>query len=150
MASQNALAGAVARMREGDFDALGDAIPYAKFLGITAKIDDGRLISVLNYQDSNIGNPVLPAIHGGVVGAFLEMAAIIELVWAGQTSVIPKPINVTVDYLRPARPEPIHARAVFAKAGRRIANVRVEGWQKDPAKPVAAVTCNFLIEPDSE
>lgn len=134
--------------RTQSFAAICDAIPYTKFLGITAELRDGDLVSVLNYQDSNIGNPILPAIHGGVVGAFLEMAAVLELIWARETSSVPKPINVTVDYLRAARPEPIHARAVFSKMGRRIANVRVEGWQKDPARPVAAATCNFLIEPE--
>lgn len=134
--------------RNKNFDAIADAIPYAKFLGITAKEQDGKLVSVLEFHETNIGNPVLPAIHGGVVGAFLEMAAIIELMWARETTAVPKPINVTIDYLRPARPEPIYARATFAKSGRRIANVRVEGWQKDPAKPVAAATCNFLLEPD--
>jgi hypothetical protein len=29
-----------------------------------------------------IGNPLLPALHGGAIGAFLEIAAIVELSWA--------------------------------------------------------------------
>ena len=36
-------------------------------------------------------------------------------------------------------------RAEIVKLGRRIANVRVQAWQDDPKRPVAAGIGNFLL-----
>jgi hypothetical protein len=40
------------------------------------------LTALLPFDESLIGNPFLPALHGGVTSAFLEMTAIIELSWS--------------------------------------------------------------------
>lgn len=128
-----------------DFGLICEAIPYARFLGISAAEDDGRMTSRLAYNERNLGNPALPALHGGVVGAFLETAAVIELMWAQEAVAVPKIINLTIDYLRPAGPRDTFARGVITKQGRRIATVAVEAWQDDPAKLVATANCHFLL-----
>ena len=47
------------------------AQPYAAVLGVGA--DDGETATVrLPYRDALVGNPMLPALHGGVIGAFVE------------------------------------------------------------------------------
>lgn len=134
--------------KSGDFSRFAEAIPYARFLGISAAEREGALISTLAFREGSVGNPALPALHGGVVGAFLETAAIFELLWARETVSLPKTINVTIDYLRPAGPRDCHARGVITKQGRRIANVSVEAWQRDPANPVATANCHFLLQAD--
>lgn len=133
--------------RTGIFDPVVDAIPYARFLGISVAEHDGGLLSTLAYSDHIIGNPALPAIHGGVIGAFLETAAIFHLLWEQESSQLPKTITVTVDYLRSAGPHDTYARGVITKLGARIANVRVEAWQSGPDRPVAAANANFLVTP---
>lgn len=133
--------------RRGDFDILTDAIPYARYLGITAATTDGRLISSLAYSPRNLGNPALPALHGGVVGAFLELAATFELLWHLECLTIPKTVNVSIDYLRPAGPATSHARGIITRYGRRVVNVRVAAWQEDEARPIAQGHAHFLIAP---
>ncbi len=83
-----------------------------------------------------IGNTFLPAIHGGTLGAMLEMAAIFHLLWETETETVPKIVNITVDYLRSARPVDVIACAKVTKQGRRMVNVYAEAWQDDRAKPV--------------
>jgi uncharacterized protein (TIGR00369 family) len=131
--------------RTHDFATLVEAIPYARFLGISVIERDGDLIAQLAYDDKLIGNKMLPAIHGGVVGAFLETAAIMKLLWLRESVQVPKTITVTIDYLRSAGPHPTYARGIITKLGARVANVRAEAWQADPAKPVAAANVNFLL-----
>lgn len=123
------------------------AVPYFRFLGLSVKRgeSDDELICVLPGDPRLIGNPRLPALHGGVVGALLESAAIVQLIWSAETDQIPKIIDLQVDYLRSARPVETYARAIITKHGRRVANVRAEAWQDDPDKPVAAAHAHFLL-----
>ena len=71
-----------AARQECDPQSLLDMIPYAAFIGAQAKVDDQRLLYWLDKRASNIGNPSLPAIHGGVIGGFLELAAAIEIIYS--------------------------------------------------------------------
>jgi acyl-coenzyme A thioesterase PaaI-like protein len=122
-----------------------DAIPYARFLGVDTEQVDGVWHCVLPFQDGLVGNPRLPAIHGGVLGAFLELTALLRLVDQGGTERVPKPITFSIDYLRSAGPVTTRARADIFKLGRRIANVHVVAWQEDPARPVASGNGKFLL-----
>ncbi len=131
----------------GDLSRFVDAIPYAKFLGISVAADGDQLLATLAYNDRNIGNPMLPALHGGVVGAFLETTAILQLLWQQESILVPKTITITVDYLRSARAVDTRARATVTKLGSRVANVHAAAWQDDPDKPVAAINANFMVTP---
>ena len=91
------------------------------------------------------GNPWLPALHGGVIGGLLETAAIVQLAHDQDTDNLPKPINVTIDYLRSGRIEPTWACARVTKLGRRVANVHASCWQQDADKPIATLVGHFLM-----
>lgn len=130
----------------GDPGQLLAAIPYARFLGLAATLDAGELITTMRYADHLIGNPALPAIHGGALGALLESAAVFSLLWTAETALLPKTITITVDYLRPARPVDTTARGIVTRIGRRVASVRVEAWQDDRAQIVATAHAHFLIK----
>jgi acyl-coenzyme A thioesterase PaaI-like protein len=125
--------------------ALVERIPYARFIGLHAEREADGLVCVLPFKPGLVGNARLPAVHGGVIGAFLEMTALLALIDAEEGERIPKPINFSTDYLRSAGPRQTLARAEIVKRGRRIANVRVLAWQEDPERPVAAGIGNFLI-----
>ncbi len=122
-----------------------DAIPYARFLGVTVERVDGALECVLPFRQEIVGNPILPAIHGGVIGAFLELTATLRVIDESGSERVPKPINFAIDYLRSAGPTTTRARADIFKFGRRVAVVRVVAWQDDPARPVAAGNGKFLV-----
>ena len=146
MSEATPLAELVRAAREaGDVGRFIDAIPYARFLGIFASAEGGVLTARLAHSDKIIGNPAVPAIHGGVVGAFLETTAILQLLWTLDTIRIPKTITITFDYLRSAGPHDTFARAEMTKLGSRVANVRAYAWQSDVAKPVSSANANFLI-----
>ncbi|HVO27319.1 MAG TPA: PaaI family thioesterase [Candidatus Margulisiibacteriota bacterium] len=122
-----------------------DAIPYARFLGVQVDRVEGVLQCVLPFREEIIGNAMLPAIHGGVIGAFLELTALLRLIDESGTDRVAKPINFAIDYLRSAGPATTRARADIFKLGRRVAVVHVVAWQDDPARPVASGNGKFLL-----
>ena len=122
-----------------------ERIPYARFLGVRAELAGDEMTAVLPFAQHLIGNPVLPALHGGVIGAFMEMTALAQLSLTQPLRRVPKTIDITVEYLRSAGPRDTYARAILRKVGRRVANVQVEAWQDSRAKPVAGLTGHFLL-----
>lgn len=125
-----------------------NAMPFARFLDVRAEVKGDELTLILPYRDPLIGNPMLPAIHGGVIGAFMEITAVGALMVRARTQKLPKTIDITIDYLRSGRPTDCFARAHITKLGRRIANVRVECWQFERADPIAVLHGHFLVAQD--
>jgi uncharacterized protein (TIGR00369 family) len=125
-----------------------DTVPYAKFLGVELELKGDELTAILPFKDSLIGNPLLPALHGGVVGALMELTAVAQILLVQNAKKAPKIIDISIDYLRSGKPVHTYARAHVTKLGRRIANVRVEAWQLDRADPIAALHGHFLLKSD--
>lgn len=138
---------ASAEGKKPDLQALVDAIPYCKFLGIEVDRKGTELTTILRFSQRLIGNPVLPALHGGVVGAFLEVTAVIQLMMEADSEDLPKPVDIGIDYLRSGKPVDTYARAIVTKHGRRVCNVRAEAWQDEHTRPIAALHGHFLIRP---
>jgi len=129
----------------GDYAPIAAAMPYMRFLAITARQGEFGLTCVLPAERRFVGNPLLPALHGGVVAGLMESAAILQLLATADIAHAPKLIDIAVDYLRPARVAETFARATVTRQGRRVANVGVEAWQDDRARPVAAARVHFLL-----
>jgi len=123
-------------------------VPYIQFLGMQAELAGDEMTATLPFSPRLIGNPALPALHGGVLGAFMELTALAQLSVLQQSHRVHKTIDITIEYLRPGRPQTTYARADVRKVGRRIANVHVEAWQEARGQPVAALRGHFLL-PDS-
>lgn len=156
----------VKQRRDAALSALVQGVPYIRFLGIEFERRGDELTAILPFRDTLIGNPMLPAIHGGVTASFLEVTAIIELSWArmwdgletGQIDAdslltdgpprLPKTIDFTVDYLRSGLPRDAYSRARVTRSGRRYASVHVEAWQDNRARLFAQATGHFLIPSD--
>ncbi|MBI5507072.1 MAG: PaaI family thioesterase [Deltaproteobacteria bacterium] len=128
-----------------DLDLMVTRIPYAVYLGLRVDLDEEGVLARLPFRNDLVGNAGLPALHGGVVGAFLELTALFQLLASVRDARIPKPINFNVNFLRSAGPLECLARARVVKHGKRIANVEVVAWQGDRAKPVASGFGNFLL-----
>lgn len=124
-----------------------ERIPYAQFLGLRAELAGDEMTAVLPFSPHLIGNPTLPAIHGGVLGAFMEMTALAQLSIKEGQQRQPRVIDISIEYLRSGRPRTTFARAEIKKVGRRIANVHVEAWQDQRANPIAALRGHFLVTP---
>ncbi|OYX41372.1 MAG: thioesterase [Rhodobacterales bacterium 32-67-9] len=153
----------VKERRDAALKALVHGVPYIQFLGIEFDRRGDELTAILPFDDKLIGNPLLPAIHGGVTAAFLEVAAIIELSWSlvwdemesgrldprkldpDHLPRLPKTIDFTVDYLRTGLPRDAYARARVNRSGRRYASVHVEAWQDNRSRLFAQGTGHFLM-----
>ena len=140
------LAQAAREGRTPDIAALLAAVPYCEFLGVTAQLADGRVVLQMPFDPKLVGNPLIPALHGGVIGSLLETAAIVQTVWDTKASAIPKPVDITIDYLRAGRALTSHASAKLARQGRRVVNVHAWMWQEDEARPIAALRGHFLLK----
>ncbi|WP_448510434.1 PaaI family thioesterase [Immundisolibacter sp.] len=126
-----------------EHDATLAALPYAAYLGL--RIDDSGALW-LPFRADLVGNYHIGALHGGVVAAALECAA---LVWLRrETAAAPRTIDLTIDYLRPAVSRDLHFAVAPIRVGRAVATVRVDAWQADPARPVAAGHGNFRLIAD--
>src|SRR5260370_20651368 len=92
--------------------------PFARCRGIRVG-DDGAL--VMPFSPKIIGNPILPAIHGGMTGAFLETTAVVSVTRDLGAVALPKPIGLTINYLRSGRALHSYAKASFVQQRRRAA-----------------------------
>lgn len=148
-AATNAIEAAlVAARASGDPALLIALVPYCAFLGISARLDPlvtGGLVTTMRYDDALIGNPTVPALHGGSIGALLESAAIFQAAWESGPPSFPRTITLTVDYLRSGAPKDTHARARIAKRGRRVLSVHVDAFQDDPDKPITSAVVHLLL-----
>lgn len=153
----------VKQRRDAALRALVDGVPYIQYLGITFDRRGDELTAVLPFADKLIGNPLIPALHGGVTAAFMEVTAVISLSWAylwediesgsldfdpseGATLPrLPKTVDFSVDYLRSGLPRDAYARARINRAGRRYASVHVEGWQDNRDRLFAQAVGHFVM-----
>ena len=133
--------------RAADLEAFLEHTPFARTLGIRCEIHGDEMTAILPFQDKLIGNAAIRALHGGAIGSFLELTAMAQVFLLSDLERPPKPIDLTIDYLRSGRAENAYARAEVTKLGRRIANVRCEAWQASRGKPIATLHAHFLVAP---
>jgi len=149
--------------RDAVLERLTGSVPYNRLLGVRFDRLGDELTGRMPFRDGLVGNPTLPALHGGVTGSFLEITALMQLAWDQVLTVLdaggdaaervlegrfppyPKTIDITIDYLRSGRPRETFARATVQKAGRRVANLHVEAWQESRTRPIAMLRGNFLM-----
>ncbi|MEH6644691.1 PaaI family thioesterase [Sulfitobacter sp.] len=153
----------VKQRRDAALAALAGAVPYIRFLGIEFERRGDELTGIMPFKQELIGNPLLPALHGGATAAFLEVTAVMTLNWsylwddleAGKLDLTdcapqdlprqPKTVDFTVDYLRTGLPRDAYARARITRAGRRYASVQVEAWQDNRARLYAEAMGHFVM-----
>jgi uncharacterized protein (TIGR00369 family) len=121
--------------------------PFARFLGIRLG-EDGTL--VMPFSPNIIGNPILPAIHGGMTGAFLETTAIVGVTRELGIVTLPKPIGLTINYLRSGRALDSYASVSIVKQGRRVVAFEAQAWQDDRSKPIASAFGHFMLRRTAE
>ena len=127
-------------------NAMLQAIPYARFLGIRAEVAGDEMTMILPFGQHIIGNPMLPAIHGGVIAGFMEHAAMLHLLMFMGAPHLPKIIDFSIDYLRAGHYRDTFAACQVWRQGRRVANVAITAWQTHQAEPIATARCHFKID----
>ena len=120
-------------------------VPFFRFLNFEVRSLDGlHAKAEMTFADRHIGNPIMEYYHGGIIASFMEATAAIAV--QPDFAVVPaKPINLTVDYLRPGVKGPLFARANVTRKGKRMASVSVLSWQTEREKAVAEGLYHFLL-----
>ncbi|BCX69847.1 MULTISPECIES: PaaI family thioesterase [Pseudomonas] len=130
----------------GDYASLLQMIPYATLIGVECSRVGDELLFRLPANKDNIGNPLLPAIHGGVIAGFMELAAAMHLLIATGSPSVPKIIDFSLDYLRAGQFRDTWARCQVCRQGRRVANVAITAWQTTEGEPIATARAHFKLE----
>lgn len=120
-------------------------VPYVQFLGITRSSTSAGTLYRLPFDQKIVGNPFLPAIHGGVIAGFAETAASLHLLDSAPRPRFPKGIDFSIDYLRSGKPVETFAACETVRVGSRVALVQVRCWQRSPDYPIAVARAHLLL-----
>ncbi len=132
--------------QSNNYDELLELTPYAKLLGIEClRLGDDMVFRIPANKDS-IGNPILPAIHGGVIAGFMEHSAMLHLLMFMGTPHFPKIIDFSIDYLRAGHYRDTFASCQVWRQGRRVANVAITAWQTTRSEPIATARAHFKVD----
>ncbi len=122
--------------------------PFAQMLGMRCDIRGDQMTAILPFREDLIGNVTIRALHGGAIGSFMELTAMAQVFLETRLARPPRPIDITVDYLRQGHADDLYARAHINKLGRRMASVTAEAWQSEHQRPVAKLHSHFLVDGD--
>lgn len=133
---------------KGDYQDVLKAIPYAQLIGMDFQRFGNDVMFRLPDNPDNIGNPILPAVHGGVLGGFMEMSAALHLMMMLDTAAMPKIVDFSLDYLRAVKGgRDTFAECQVIRQGSRVANVIINAWQTKREEAVATARAHFLLAP---
>jgi uncharacterized protein (TIGR00369 family) len=122
-------------------------IPFNKVLGIKLREAKRGFARVdVPFRDELVGDPLKPALHGGVLSALADTAggcAVFSMIEPGSTC---STIDLRIDYLRPGRLEDIHAEATILRVGARVAVASITVWQSDREAPVAVAMGVYSVK----
>jgi len=137
----------------GDAQILIDSLPYGRFLGIKAVQAQGDWQFQLPPKQYNVGNPTLPALHGGAIAGFMETSAVVYLLMTmdveaieGHQARLPKIVDFSIDYVRACRLEPTYAACEVLRQGRKLCNVAIRIWQRDATVLTASARAHYLLD----
>lgn len=132
--------------REGAFE----QPPFAAKMGFRYQATEEGVMLIMPFRPEVVGAP--GRLHGGSIAALLEfsglVAAVDEAIRAyGMPDSLPRPINVTVEYLREGQlEEDTYAIAKVTRLGRRVANIRAEAWQVARDRLIATADMNMVMD----
>ncbi|MDZ4109814.1 MAG: hypothetical protein U1E18_09485, partial [Brevundimonas sp.] len=117
--------------------ALLNRLPYARFLGLESEQDGDVLTVTMPFAERLIGNPMLPALHGGATAALLELTAVaqVALVWPRFYAALAASAEDKQDFLDAVAE---HGRHQTLKALEKALQKRVEFKLADDAGVVEA------------
>lgn len=115
-------------------------IPFNRHLGMTlGHVEPGLVQLHLPFREEFIGNPEVPALHGGVISALLDTAGG-AAVWSRiEANDRVSTVDLRVDYLRPGRPLPLIGQGRVVRLGNRVGVAELRAFHPGAEdKPVAA------------
>lgn len=115
-------------------------VPFNRYLGIkVVEAEKGRARLTLPFRPEFVGDPLRPALHGGVVSTMADVAGGVAM-WTGALDHRARvaTIDLRVDYLRPARLLRLDVEAVVVRQGNRVGVVDMKLFHPDHHDEVVA------------
>jgi uncharacterized protein (TIGR00369 family) len=120
-------------------DVMTERIPFNRLLAIeVVQVAVGRVVFAIPFRPELIGDPLRPALHGGVLSALIDACGG-AAVWmcVGDEDRV-STIDLRVDYLRPAPLETIESSAEVLRVGSRVGVVSMRVYTRsDPHTTLA-------------
>ena len=119
---------------------------YSKSLGLIFDIDQGEPFTKLKFKDFLVGNPLIPALHGGVIAGLLENASLFHLLWTCEVTHLPRLIHISFEFLATCETKDTFASSIINRKGKNIINMSAKAWQNNKLdKLIATANCSYLI-----
>ena len=115
-------------------------IPFNRFLGIRlVDLDKGRARLEIPFRPEFVGDPMRPALHGGIISTLADTAGG-AAVWSAldDTRARVSTIDLRIDYLRPGKLEALLADATIVRLGKRLAVVDIALFQHSAPTEIVA------------
>jgi len=132
-----------------------ELIPFNRYLGMKlVAVRKGFARLEIPFRDELVGDPLRPALHGGVLSSLADTAGG-AAVWAGLADERARvsTIDLRIDYLRPARLVTVVAEASVVRLGNRVGVADVRLFHPDAEAETIATgkgVYNILIKKDRE
>jgi uncharacterized protein (TIGR00369 family) len=110
-----------------------ELIPFNRWLGVKLiETRKGYARLEIPFRDELVGDPMRPALHGGVLSALADAAGGAAL-WTGLEDERARvsTIDLRIDYLRPARLVTVVAEATVVRSGNRVGVVDIRMYNID-------------------
>lgn len=112
-----------------------EGIPFNQVLGLKiGHIRRGDVSLIMPFKPTLIGNPMVPALHGGTLSAMADAAGGAAVFSALPLGDSVSTIDLRIDYLRPAAPVDSWAEAKIVRLGGRVGVARISVWQEHAAE----------------
>ena len=124
---------------------------YSKSLGLNFEIGENGPFTKLSFKDYLVGNPLIPALHGGVIAGLLENASLFHLLWTNEISYLPRLTHISFEFLSTCKTEDTFASCRINRKGKNIVNMSARAWQKNKLdKVIATSNCSYLVKHKEE
>jgi uncharacterized protein (TIGR00369 family) len=118
---------------------MAEVIPFNRELGIeVVELAEGHAVLGLPFRPAFIGDPMRPALHGGVISTLVDTCGG-AAVWTaiGMEDRV-STIDLRVDYLLPGPPERILAEADVLRVGNRVGVATIRVYPADRPGEIVA------------
>ena len=125
-------------------------IPFNRLLGLRCiEIRDGHVRVELPFRPELVGNPEIPALHGGAISSTLDTTGGLAVWSHARPMDRVSTIDLRVDFLRPGRAEPLIAEAEVVRLGNRVGVAELRAFHPGAEdKPVAAGMGVYSVNPN--
>lgn len=114
-------------------------IPFNRFLGMrVSELGEGRARIDIPFREEFIGDPLRPALHGGVISALVDTCGGAALWTSIDSGDRLSTVDLRVDYLRPGPAKDISCIAEVVRMGNRVGVADMRVFPSDDSSLVVA------------